>query len=86
LLSALDNSVAGAHYISLLEPFAKSRHQYDVASSRVPRDDGKWDYVFFIDIEGHAEAAQRAQAALEALKQQAASLFRVLGAYPRAVL
>jgi chorismate mutase/prephenate dehydratase len=44
----------------------------------------KWDYVFFIDIEGHAEDAAVGKA-LAALKQRA-SLFRVLGSYPRAVL
>jgi chorismate mutase/prephenate dehydratase len=44
----------------------------------------KWDYVFFIDIEGHVEDKQVAKA-LEALKKRA-SLFRVLGSYPRAVL
>ena len=44
----------------------------------------KWDYVFFIDIEGHAEDAP-VRTALQVLKQRA-SLFRVLGSYPRAVL
>ncbi len=44
----------------------------------------KWDYVFFIDIEGHAEEPHVARA-LAALKRRS-SLFRVLGSYPRAVL
>jgi chorismate mutase/prephenate dehydratase len=44
----------------------------------------KWDYIFFIDIEGHAEEAHVGRA-LEALKRRS-SLFRVLGSYPRAVL
>jgi chorismate mutase/prephenate dehydratase len=44
----------------------------------------KWDYVFFMDFEGHAEDPNVA-AALAALKKRA-SLFRVLGSYPRAVL
>jgi chorismate mutase/prephenate dehydratase len=39
--------------------------------------------VFFIDIDGHAEDPPVAKA-LEALKERA-SLFRVLGSYPRAV-
>jgi chorismate mutase/prephenate dehydratase len=39
--------------------------------------------VFFIDVDGHAEDKPVAQA-LEALKRRA-SLFRVLGSYPRAV-
>jgi chorismate mutase/prephenate dehydratase len=44
----------------------------------------KWDYVFFIDVEGHADDAHVAKA-LEELKKRS-SLFRVLGSYPRAVL
>jgi len=49
-----------------------------------PSRRGKWDYVFFIDIEGHArdEAVARALADLK----HRASLFRVLGSYPRAIL
>jgi chorismate mutase/prephenate dehydratase len=43
----------------------------------------KWDYVFFIDFEGHAQDRNVVQA-LAALKKRA-SLFRVLGSYPRAV-
>ncbi len=44
----------------------------------------KWDYVFFLDIDGHAEDPHVAKA-LAALKQRA-SLFRVLGSYPQAIL
>jgi chorismate mutase/prephenate dehydratase len=44
----------------------------------------KWDYVFFIDVEGHADEAPLKDA-LEELKQQS-SLFKVLGSYPCAVL
>jgi chorismate mutase/prephenate dehydratase len=40
----------------------------------------KWDYVFFLDIEGHVEDNNVA-AALEELKSQA-SLLKVLGSYP----
>ena len=43
-----------------------------------------WDYVFFVDIEGHVadSAVAKALTALEAR----ASLFKVIGSYPRAVL
>jgi chorismate mutase/prephenate dehydratase len=44
----------------------------------------KWDYVFFIDLEGHA-AAEPLATALAEIKGQA-SLCRVLGSYPKAVL
>ena len=44
----------------------------------------KWDYVFFVDLDGHAEDPP-VRKALEKIKAQA-SLFKVLGAYPKAVL
>jgi chorismate mutase/prephenate dehydratase len=44
----------------------------------------KWDYVFFVDLDGHAEDPP-VRKALEQIKAQA-SLFKVLGAYPKAVL
>jgi chorismate mutase/prephenate dehydratase len=66
----------------LLEPLARHRISMTRIESR-PSQRRKWDYVFFIDIEGHAEEPHVARA-LNALKQRA-SLFRVLGSYPRAV-
>ena len=45
----------------------------------------KWDYVFFIDLEGHADDASRSPTRSAKLKGQA-SLCRVLGSYPRAIL
>jgi chorismate mutase/prephenate dehydratase len=45
---------------------------------------GKWAYVFFVDIEGHAEDPPIA-AALRDL-EKVSKLSRVLGSYPRAVL
>ncbi|MGH8202188.1 MAG: prephenate dehydratase, partial [Steroidobacteraceae bacterium] len=67
----------------LLEPLAQHRVSMTRIESR-PSHRRKWDYIFFIDIEGHAEEAHVARA-LEALKRRS-SLFRVLGSYPRAVL
>jgi chorismate mutase/prephenate dehydratase len=43
-----------------------------------------WDYVFFIDIEGHKNDAQVAKA-LDELEQEAAML-KILGSYPKAVM
>jgi chorismate mutase/prephenate dehydratase len=77
-----DTSSPGALY-RLLEPLAKHGINMTRIESR-PSRRRKWDYVFFIDIEGHAEDAQ-VRKALAALKKRA-SLFRVLGSYPRAVL
>ena len=81
LVSVGDTHSPGTLY-RLLEPLA----QHGISMTRIesrPSHRRRWDYVFFIDIEGHAEDAP-VRAALEAL-QQRASLFRVLGSYPRAV-
>ena len=67
----------------LLEPLAR----YNVSLSRIesrPSQRRKWDYVFFIDLEGHIDDPPVAKA-LARLKTRA-SLYRVLGSYPRAVL
>ena len=71
----------GALY-RLLEPLARHRVSLTRIESR-PSRRRKWDYVFFMDVEGHADDPPVARA-LAALKKRA-SLFRVLGSYPRAV-
>jgi chorismate mutase/prephenate dehydratase len=66
-----------------LEPFAKS----DVSMSRIesrPSRNGMWDYVFFIDIEGHQDDAAIQQVLTELNRNT--SIMKVLGSYPRAVL
>ncbi|MET0536071.1 MAG: prephenate dehydratase, partial [Steroidobacter sp.] len=81
LVSVAHTDSSGALF-RLLEPLSK----YEVNMTRIesrPSHKRKWDYVFFIDIDGHAEDAPVAKA-LAAL-QERASLFRVLGSYPRAV-
>ncbi len=82
LVSASDTAGAGALF-KLLEPLAEHAVNMTRIESR-PSHKRKWDYVFFIDIEGHVSdpAVARALASLE----QRASLFKVLGSYPRAVL
>jgi len=82
LLSVDDTEASGALH-RLLEPLA----QHGISMTRIesrPSRRRKWTYVFFIDIEGHADE-QHVHEALQAVKQRA-SLFRVLGSYPRAVL
>jgi chorismate mutase/prephenate dehydratase len=49
-----------------------------------PSRRGMWDYVFFIDIDGHSSEPGVAEA-LAAL-EQSAGLFTNLGSYPKAVL
>jgi chorismate mutase/prephenate dehydratase len=82
LVSANDTDDAGALF-RLLEPLSEHRVNMTRIESR-PSRKRKWDYVFFIDIEGHVSdpAVAKALAALE----QRASLFKILGSYPRAVL
>jgi len=67
----------------LLQPFETHGINMTRIESR-PSSLGKWEYLFFVDIEGHAEDPPVA-AAMQDLKR-VAKLFRVLGSYPRAVL
>ena len=82
LLVSAGNDDSGALF-RLLEPLAKHEVNMTRIESR-PSRKRKWDYVFFIDIDGHVGDPAVAQA-LAAL-QKRASLFKVLGSYPRAVL
>jgi chorismate mutase / prephenate dehydratase len=82
LVSASETGGSGALF-RLLEPLAKNEVNMTRIESR-PSRKKKWDYVFFIDLIGHAEDAHVARA-LAQLKQRA-SLFRVLGSYPQAIL
>lgn len=82
LVSAGDTQSPGALH-RLLGPLAK----HDITMTRIesrPSRKKKWDYVFFIDVVGHAEQPPL-QTALDELKN-ATTLFRVLGSYPAAVL
>ncbi len=49
-----------------------------------PSRRGMWDYVFFIDVDGHREEP-KVVIALAAL-EEAAGLYKILGSYPKAVL
>ncbi len=82
LVSVGHTDAPGALY-RLLEPLARHRVSMTRIESR-PSHRRKWDYVFFIDVDGHAEEPHVARA-LASLKRRA-SLFRLLGSYPRAVL
>ena len=82
LVSASRTDAPGALH-RLLEPLAGNAVSMTRIESR-PSRRRKWDYVFFIDVEGHADDPPVA-AALAELKLRA-SLFRVLGSYPKAIL
>ena len=70
---------AGALY-ALLEPFARHNVSMTKIESR-PSRASKWDYVFFVDVEGHIEDSHVA-AVIEELSTEVAML-KVLGSYPR---
>ncbi|HKK14666.1 MAG TPA: prephenate dehydratase [Gammaproteobacteria bacterium] len=70
----------GALY-QLLEPLARHGVSMTRIESR-PSRRGIWEYVFFLDLQGHAQDAPVAQA-MEALQGQA-SLLKILGSYPSA--
>ena len=82
LVSATGTDDAGALF-RLLKPFAEHRVNMTRIESR-PSRKRKWDYVFFIDVEGHVSDPPLAKA-LASLEKYA-SLFKILGSYPRAVL
>jgi chorismate mutase/prephenate dehydratase len=82
LVSAGDTQSPGALH-RLLGPLAEHGISMTRIESR-PSRRRKWDYVFFIDVVGHADQ-HPLSTALEELKKQS-SLFRVLGSYPSAVL
>jgi len=72
----------GALY-QILEPFA----HYGISMTKIesrPSRRGMWDYVFFVDIEGHREDVN-VVAALNTLEQRV-GMIKVLGSYPRALL
>ena len=79
LVSTADTDGSGVLY-QLLKPLADAGISMTRIESR-PSRRKNWDYVFFIDLDGHA-AEQPVAAALEELKARS-SLFRVLGAYPK---
>src|SRR5690606_12428827 len=67
----------------LLEPLARHRINMTRIESR-PSRRRKWEYVFFIDVEGHAGDPVVARALTEPRRRSSA--YRVLGSYPRAAL
>lgn len=65
----------------VLKPLAETGINLSRIESR-PSRKRPWDYVFFIDIDGHQEDAP-VQAAISALRERC-DLVKVLGSYPRA--
>nr|VFJ47637.1 MAG: chorismate mutase [Candidatus Kentron sp. DK] len=80
LLSVKDRPGA---LFGLIEPFARRAIGMTRIESR-PARSGLWEYVFFVDIDGHSEDKSVAEALQEI--EQNATLFKILGSYPKAVL
>jgi chorismate mutase/prephenate dehydratase len=80
LLLAGDEGPGALH--SLLTPLARHSLNMNRIESR-PSNTGRWSYVFFIDVDGHAET-EPLKSALEEM-DKFTSLTRVLGSYPKAV-
>lgn len=81
ILMAADNR-PGLLY-RLLQPLAERGIMLNRIESR-PARSGKWGYVFFVDVDGHAEDEPLAGALAELAERT--SLFKVLGSYPTAVV
>jgi chorismate mutase/prephenate dehydratase len=82
LLSTSDTAGGAGVLHSLLQPLATHGVSMTRIESR-PSRRKKWDYVFFIDVEGHADESPVVDALAEL--EKSASLFKVLGAYPKAI-
>lgn len=80
LLLASKNRPGALH--KLLTPLARHGINMTRIESR-PSRRSIWEYVFFVDIEGHAREPKIAKV-LAALEREAA-LYRCLGSYPKAV-
>ena len=81
LMFSTQNRAGGLH--TMLSPFARHGISMTRIESR-PSRRGQWDYVFFVDVDGHRCDVNLSQA-LDELAQ-VASQFKVLGSYPKAVL
>jgi len=82
LVSTSDTAIGAGVLHHLLKPLANHGISMTRIESR-PSRRKNWDYVFFIDLDGHAEESPAAEALAE-LKERS-SLFKVLGAYPKAI-
>jgi chorismate mutase/prephenate dehydratase len=80
LVMSAPNQPGAVH--ALLSPLAEHGVSMTRLESR-PSRTGLWEYVFFVDMEGHQEEPKVARA-LDELKSLAAFL-KVLGSYPSAL-
>jgi chorismate mutase / prephenate dehydratase len=74
--------ISGA-VVHAIEPFANHAVSMAHIESR-PMPGNQWEYVFLIDVEGHA-TDRNVSAALNEVRERA-RFFKLLGAYPKAIL
>jgi len=82
LVSTSDTAGGAGVLHHLLQPLA----DHGVSMTRIesrPSRRRKWDYVFFLDVEGHAEEPPVCDALTQL--EKSSSLFKILGAYPKAI-
>jgi len=82
LVSTTDTATGSGVLFNLLQPLAERGVSMTRIESR-PSRRRNWDYVFFIDIEGHATQPPVSEALAEL--ESKSSLFKILGAYPKAL-
>ena len=78
--------VAGKDEPGVLFQILKPLNDFGVSMKRIesrPSKRAKWDYVFFIDVEGHVEDDNLAQA-IAAMNRYTSEL-KVLGSYPKSI-
>jgi chorismate mutase / prephenate dehydratase len=81
LLISAKNKPGALH--QLLAPFAEKGISLNRIESR-PSRGANWEYVFFVDINGHRDDEKVANCL--SLLQTEVSMLKVLGSYPKAVL
>ena len=81
LIMSAQNRPGAVH--ALLEPFAKHGVSMSRLESR-PSRTGLWEYLFFVDLEGHQDDPAVAAALAELGKR--APFLKLLGSYPAAIL
>ncbi len=70
----------GALY-SALEPFRRAKLQLTMIESRPWQQQEGWEYCFFVDLAGHRDDPQVAEACADI--EKVAAFFKILGSYPR---
>ncbi|NNF16180.1 MAG: prephenate dehydratase [Gammaproteobacteria bacterium] len=79
--------MSSSHKPGALQQLLKTLGTHEINMTRIesrPSNRGQSDYVFFVDVEGHANDDNIADA-LTQLEKSAATM-RVIGSYPRAIL